>query len=116
MRLFIAAVIALPLAACMGTPAEQMKPSASVNSKAEADLRASLRDPSSGEFRNFRSFKLANGETAVCAEVNARNGFGGMTGWRDMLVNYSSSRAPLLWADDLAAYECANLAGGTSAR
>lgn len=43
---------------------------------------AELRDPSSAQFRNVRRIQHENGTTQFCGEVNARNGFGGMAGFR----------------------------------
>jgi len=85
--------------------------------KAKVVIVANLRDPNSATFRGgFRAYCLANGETAYCTEVNARNGFGGMTGFQPALVNMGKGRSPLVWLDDVAAHECGNLARGMSAR
>lgn len=43
---------------------------------------AELRDPSSAQFRNVRRIQHENGTTQFCGEVNARNGFGGMAGFK----------------------------------
>lgn len=40
-----------------------------------------LRDPSSATFRNVHWSRTSNGSGHFCGEVNARNGFGGMTGF-----------------------------------
>ena len=92
-----------------------MKASNALAAKATKDMRDKLRDPASGQFRNFRAYNIANGETAVCANVNAANGMGGLTGFQDMVVIYRGAEH-FVFFDDLAAYECANLARGTSAR
>jgi hypothetical protein len=50
-------------------------------------VRMTLRDGASAEFRNVRVHPGANeAEKAVCGEVNARNGFGGMGGWQRFIV------------------------------
>jgi len=46
----------------------------------EEKLKASLKDPSSAEFRNVR-VSHHGGRTHVCGEVNAKNSFGGYTGF-----------------------------------
>jgi hypothetical protein len=46
-------------------------------------VKQRLRDPDSAEFSGQSRFRYANGEiTAVCGEVNAKNGFGGYTGYQ----------------------------------
>ena len=49
-------------------------------------VEARLRDPSSAEYRNEH---LGNykGAQVVCGEVNAKNGFGGMTGFERYVSN-----------------------------
>jgi hypothetical protein len=41
-----------------------------------------LRDPDSAQFRNVRHIRHENGTTQFCGEVNARNGYGGMAGFK----------------------------------
>ncbi len=45
-------------------------------------VKGQLRDPGSAEFRGLR---LADQNT-VCGEVNAKNGFGGYSGWQSFVV------------------------------
>lgn len=51
--------------------------------RAQEAVRRSLRDPSSAQFRSL--FPLL-GTRTVCGEVNARNAFGGLTGFRPFIV------------------------------
>lgn len=44
-------------------------------------VRARLRDPDSAEFRNVGYYSGGPEGAAVCGEVNAKNGFGGFTGF-----------------------------------
>jgi hypothetical protein len=48
--------------------------------EARRALIDTLRDPASARFRDVRRYPAPNGYT-FCGEVNARNGFGGMTGF-----------------------------------
>jgi hypothetical protein len=48
-----------------------------VGSEAKAAVAASLRDPSSAEFRN-----IMVGTSATCGEVNGKNGFGAYAGFK----------------------------------
>jgi hypothetical protein len=52
-------------------------------SRAQRGVRGMLRDPDSARFRNVRlSQKIADiPDPVVCGEVNAKNGFGGYTGY-----------------------------------
>jgi hypothetical protein len=52
----------------------------------KAQVRLTLRDPDSAQFRNIRVVRLeptttTRGVTQVCGEVNAKNGFGGYNGF-----------------------------------
>lgn len=115
-KLFGAAAVIATLAGCTSTPATATKPSRAEINRAEADIRNALREPSSGQFRSFRSYSIANGERAFCADVNSRNGFGGMTGFSQMIVIYQKTGAPLVFEGDPAIFECNRLASGTSSR
>ncbi|OHT19904.1 hypothetical protein BHE75_01897 [Sphingomonas haloaromaticamans] len=56
---------------------------AKVRLLAERQLKASLRDPGSMETRNTR---VPPGAAFLCGEVNARNGFGGKTGYHRFIA------------------------------
>lgn len=107
---------ALLLAGCATTPATPTGVSAPVLAQAKAAIVDALRDPDSAQFRDATAYSLANGETAICIMLNARNGFGGMTGFKPALVNIAPTGAILTWMDDPAAYECASLSSGMSNR
>tara|TARA_R100001369_G_scaffold16867_1_gene31964 strand:+ start:286 stop:639 length:354 start_codon:yes stop_codon:yes gene_type:complete len=116
MRKVFLAIAAIGLvAACATTPATPTNVSNALAAKAKQDIKVKLRAPDSGQFQNFRAYKIANGETAVCASVNAQNAFGGMTGFKDTVVIYRGDQH-IVFFDDPAVFECANLARGTSAR
>lgn len=91
-------------------------PTQTRESAARAAINDVLRNPSSGSMRNFRSYALTNGETVTCAEVNAQNAYGGMTGYQPYAVNEGAGRAPIVWWDGPAAFECGQLAQGRSGR
>lgn len=57
-------------------------------SAAQDKVRERLRDPGSAVFRNVRLIESrVDGIGAVCGEVNARNGFGGMSGFGPFRVH-----------------------------
>jgi hypothetical protein len=58
--------------------------------EAKNEVAEAMRDPSSAEFRNVKSFKV-NTSTMVCGEVNGKNGFGAMAGY-----NYFLYISPLI--------------------
>lgn len=80
---FVGAVLAAPAIAQVKT-AEQ----------ARAAVRAELRDPASAQFRSVRS---APGGV-WCGDVNSRNGFGGMTGFKAFLIDRDGD---LQWLEEL---------------
>jgi hypothetical protein len=49
-------------------------------------VRAQLRDPGSSSFENEHVFPQADGTYAYCAKMNAKNGFGGMTGYKRVIA------------------------------
>ena len=108
------AAIAL-LSACATTPATPTNVSKALAVKAKQDIKAALRAPDVAKFQNFRAYKIANGETAVCASVNAQNGYGGMSGFMDFAVIYFDDKHTV-FLESTGPYECANLARGMSAR
>ncbi|MBK9073330.1 MAG: hypothetical protein IPL79_20370 [Myxococcales bacterium] len=115
-RTVIAIAAAAIVSACASTIATPRAISKSEAATAKATIKSHLRAPDSAQFGDMRAYSLANGETAYCVSLNAQNGFGGMTGFQPALVNMKPGRAPLVWLDDLAAYECGNLSAGRSAR
>jgi hypothetical protein len=51
--------------------------------KARELVKRQLRDPDSAQFRNF-DIKTIAGRKGLCGQVNAKNGFGGLTGFLDV--------------------------------
>lgn len=72
------------------TPQERAIGEAEVSSAARY-FADSLREPSSAVFRNVfigkRPKPTTTSKIVVCGEVNARNGFGGMTGFQPFIVS-----------------------------
>jgi hypothetical protein len=54
-------------------------------------LAQTMRDPASATFRNVFLYKRINAKpghkVTVCGEVNARNGYGGLTGFQQFMVS-----------------------------
>jgi len=48
-------------------------------------VKANLKDPNSAEFKNIRLVKYLNGHV-VCGSVNAKNSFGGYTGFTPFIA------------------------------
>lgn len=74
------------------SPEERAQGESSVQAAA-AYFATSLRDPSSATFRNVHFGKrpppTKTLKIIVCGEVNARNGFGGFTGYQHFIVSGS---------------------------
>lgn len=56
-----------------------------------------LKDPESARIRNVRVMK--EGGIPVCGEVNARNGFGGYTGYSHFVIMEGSPGSRVVWVD-----------------
>lgn len=50
-------------------------------------LKNTLKDPDSAKFQNVRVIDQKGGAQVVCGEVNAKNSFGGYTGFQDFYVS-----------------------------
>ena len=54
-------------------------------------LAQTMRDPTSATFRNVFLYKRVNAkpghQVTVCGEVNARNGYGGLTGFQQFMLS-----------------------------
>lgn len=57
---------------------------------AEEAVKSKLKDPESAQFRNVVKYTSSHYEsghnTAVCGEVNSKNGFGGYVGFTEFMV------------------------------
>ncbi len=59
-----------------------------------------LRDPASAQFRNVRRSWSPNGSATFCGQVNARNGFGGYTGFQRFISGATPSGRTSVQIDD----------------
>ena len=79
-------IAVIGLSACVTTTPIHRDPlPASTASKAEIEkakqgVRAQMKDPASVQFRNVRGYNKG-GMALLCGEVNAKNSFGGYTGF-----------------------------------
>lgn len=93
------------------TPDEQSIGLAMVK-KAGEQLAHDLRDPTSALFRNVHIGRLIMADKKrhlrVCFEVNARNGYGGMSGWTQYMVSAYDNYDPSTFRvdGDFAQYFC----------
>jgi hypothetical protein len=70
-----AVIIAFPVIAVLS-----INPTSNVIGDAQVAVKATLRDPGSAQFLDLTSFGIASNR-AVCGKVNAKNGFGGYSGF-----------------------------------
>ena len=63
--------------------------------EAKATLNAALRDGDSATYRNLFVSRDNGGRLALCGEVNSRNGFGGLTGYKRFIA-WQSYSAPII--------------------
>ena len=58
----------------------------------QARIKRLLREPDSAKFSDVAVHVSPDGEKVVCGKVNAKNGFGGMTGNKDFYVHSKVNR------------------------
>lgn len=108
MRALLLPVLALAAAACAAEPAPTPKEIKQAVNVGKGNMRASLKDPESAQFRNLflASHTLTTdsgkniGVLMLCGEVNAKNGYGGYGGFRPFAASGSSPGLPGHIADD----------------
>lgn len=83
---YIVLIVGLLLSASCGSPESNEPNEAGMIVIARKAVEAKLRDPESAQYRNehLGSFK---GVPVICGEVNAKNGFGGMSGYERFISN-----------------------------
>ena len=71
--------------------------SGGLEKQARAALSSKLNDPRSAEFENLRKSKTdANGNYLICGEVNAKNQFGGYTGFKPFVASSDGKGSPIV--------------------
>lgn len=121
MRFLSVLPAALCLAACGGAEVQVQKvePSSQMVNSLKGVAEERLRDPASAQYRNFVAYAIGQGETLVCGELNAKNGFGGYVGFQAIAGFFDSSAALRNYYIDTtssygaAASYCGNAASGT---
>jgi hypothetical protein len=92
------------------TPEERVVAEASIQ-KAGEYLAQTMRDPASATFRNVFLYKRVNAkpghQVTVCGEVNARNGYGGLTGFQQFMTSGDNVYINRMLSFDVA-YLCRN--------
>lgn len=69
-----------------------------------------LKDPDSARIRNVRL--MQEGGDLVCGEVNARNSFGGYTGFSHFVIMDGTREDPVVWIDEAKPGVAAAACGG----
>lgn len=92
------------------TPEERVQAEARIQ-KAGQYLAQTMRDPASATFRNVFLYKRVNAkaghQVTVCGEVNARNGYGGLTGFQQFMLSGETVYVSKMLSFDVA-YLCQN--------
>lgn len=70
-------------------------------SVAENAIKDSLNDPDSAKFKNLKVSKVCSGSQYVLGYVNAKNSYGGYTGFKIFHVKVTGSKAEKLQANGL---------------
>ena len=72
--------------ATTSTSVQPFQPSASDLAQATELIAQKLKDPGSLQTRNIRGYRAATGDRIICGEYNARNSFGGYSGFTGFYV------------------------------
>jgi len=117
MKKISAGIAVLALAGCVSndTPVNAKPTAASTADRnlVAATIAQNLKDPESAQFRNWRAYQLSNGHRVICAELNAKNGFGGYVGFEPAYARLSGSRVLTAQHGDGAALACSQAAQNT---
>lgn len=70
-------------------------------SVAENAIKDSLNDPDSAKFKNLKVSKVCSGSQYVLGYVNAKNSYGGYTGFKIFHVKVTGSKAEKLQANGI---------------
>ncbi|MEM7072511.1 MAG: hypothetical protein AAF418_02985 [Pseudomonadota bacterium] len=82
LAVIIGLFVSAPVLADEFVPTEFKTIEGTEREKIEEHIRYSLRDPDSAKFGHIFSFITEDGSTRICAYVNARNAYGGYTGYQ----------------------------------
>lgn len=102
-RLFIiqafVALIALTLSACETVSQVEVSVmpitlTSGLDRQARELIAYVLKEPESARYREMRAWKLSNGDIAVCGAMNARNSFGGYTGFKGLYIRFEPGPSP----------------------
>lgn len=110
----IALLLALPIAACntIAVTSQPFKPSADELARSRAIIANGMKDPASAQFREGRSFFLDNGDVVYCGEVNAKNSYGGYTGFTPYWLRMRGTMIEAKLFDEPASIGCGEVAMG----
>lgn len=108
------------LAGCEVTEVQvqPVTPSGAMIAKLKSTIDSGLRDPSSAQYRGFVAYAIGEGDTLLCGELNAKNGFGGYVGFNAISAIFDASGTLESYRVDAsgqwpaAATECNTAAGG----
>ncbi len=92
------AIIFIPLLTLTACAAAKPTPDEAFAEKVEADVRRGLKDPDSANFEDVKAYPK---EQVACGKVNAKNSYGGYTGFEDFSYYQGQSH---LESDDMKAY------------
>ena len=92
------------LSACAFVPTAQVAVTRaaipqSLVTQAQGDLRNMMKDPESAKFRNAVTYRSALGDQIICGEYDARNGFGGYSGYETYYYRFRAGALLFKWID-----------------
>lgn len=70
---------------------QPVAPSGAMIAKLKSTIDSGLRDPSSAQYRGFVAYAIGEGDTLLCGELNAKNGFGGYVGFNTISAVFDAN-------------------------
>lgn len=104
-----ALTIALTHATTLAATKKKANPEAALIARGQAEAKALLKDPESARFRNVHIGIDILGNKKVCGEINAKNAFGGYTGFTPFVFH---GRAAILSGTPQDQLDYFSIAGG----
>lgn len=104
-----ALIIALTHTMAMAATKKKASPDAALIVRGQAEAKALLKDPDSAQFRNVHIGIDILGNKKVCGEINAKNAFGGYTGFTPFVFH---GRAAILSGPPQDQLDYFSIAGG----
>jgi len=118
-NVFLGIAAVLMLVACVETTAVSVQPvrlSSSQLALVKGQVVENFKDPGSAQFRRIVTYRVANGDTATCGEVNGKNSFGAYVGFKQFYVRSNGQTVKRSYVDQDSSFGLARTACNQAAQ